>query len=415
MTLAHPTNTGRALWKRGYSRIRAQRRSAIRVFAMARPQRPQPSKKARFQQGDTPPGILDTERRDEILQPAGPRQRASAKDPQSTRQLGRADQLVVHHTVTVDGQAIQYTVDRHSCSSRSRRREHEGVSKAARSRRPFFFVACRDGSRWPAGPCSPLGQRRPRLSSVCPSLGVLGPRRVRQLADDGRRLPPPYRLVENAHLLDVLDLVFIDRSTRVSAGRRRGEKAEVPQLADIRSVGDFIRLYTRATAGGRRHSSSASYGIAGHWPATRERHGCTQTASCSSRRILDFGTAEFHPGNDYHRTSCSWAPAGNRVFALAPELLVDLRATLWRHEPSALDDPRWRCRGLPARRPRRHHHARDHDQAQPGHPHEPDGNLRIEIMQFTEELPARPAAHGGPAGQPLHRPRPRQRRRAFRA
>ena len=121
----------------------------------------------------------------------------------------------------------------------------------------------------------------PGSSSVWLHLGAFGPKTVR-LPDNGESPTPPYALVDNEFsLLDVTDLVFIDP---VSTGFSRAVPGVDPKRfhgfeEDIKSVGDFIRLYTtRYGAGGRRNMSrervTARPGPPG-WPATfRTSRGC---------------------------------------------------------------------------------------------------------------------------------------------
>src|SRR5689334_17901401 len=86
----------------------------------------------------------------------------------------------------------------------------------------------------------------PGSSSVWMHMGLLGPRRV-VLEEDGSPLPPPYKTVDNEYsLLDETDLVFIDP---VSTGFSRAVKpADASKFhgveGDLRSVAEFIRLYT---------------------------------------------------------------------------------------------------------------------------------------------------------------------------
>jgi hypothetical protein len=106
--------------------------------------------------------------------------------------------------------------------------EEEGASDGEKPRASIFFIAyTRDGVDDPASrPLTFSFNGGPGSSSVWLHLGVLGPRRV-LLDYEGFALRPPYQLVDNeASLLDVTDLVFIDP---VSTGFSRpvpGEKAK---------------------------------------------------------------------------------------------------------------------------------------------------------------------------------------------
>jgi carboxypeptidase C (cathepsin A) len=187
----------------------------------------------------------------------------------------------------------------------------------------------------------------PGSSSVWLHLGVLGPRRV-EMGDAGSLLPPPYRLVDNEFsLLDVTDLVFIDP---VSTGFSRpapGEKAKQFHnfKKDIGSVGDFIRLYT--TRYQRWHSPKfligESYGTtraAGLSGYLQDRHGMYLNGIMLVSSILDFGTADFHPGNDlphilYLPTYAATAWYHQRLDA---QLQKDLHGLLDEVEAFALDE-----------------------------------------------------------------------------
>ena len=85
----------------------------------------------------------------------------------------------------------------------------------------------------------------PGSSAIWLHIGTFGPRRA-VLSDEGHSVPP-YQLVDNAQsILDLTDLVFIDP---VSTGYSRPAPGEDPKQfhgveEDIKSVGEFIRLYT---------------------------------------------------------------------------------------------------------------------------------------------------------------------------
>ncbi len=124
--------------------------------------------------------------------------------------------------------------------------------------------------------------------------------------DEGWAPPPPYRLVDNeASLLDVTDLVFIDP---VSTGFSRpvpGEKAQAFHsfTKDIESVGDFIRLYAsrygRWTSPkfliGESYGTTRAAGLSGY---LQERHGMYLNGIMLVSIVLDFQTLQFLPGND---------------------------------------------------------------------------------------------------------------------
>ncbi len=228
---------------------------------------------------------------------------ASAPAPQ--------DNLVTtQHTLTIDGQAIAYTVTAGTIvlkEETEKKGEEEGASEGEKPRASIFFIAyTRDGVDDPASrPVTFSFNGGPGSSSVWLHLGVLGPRRV-LLDDDGFALRPPYKLVDNeASLLDVTDLVFIDP---VSTGFSRpapGEKAKDFHgfTKDIESVGDFIRLYTSRYRrwlspkflAGESYGTTRAAGLSGY---LQQRHGLWLNGVMLVSSILDFQTADFNPGND---------------------------------------------------------------------------------------------------------------------
>lgn len=154
------------------------------------------------------------------------------------------------HTVTINGQVIHYTVTAGTIVLKEEVEKvgEPGLSDGEQPKAAIFFVA------YTRDDVADRGQRPltfsfnggPGSSSVWLHLGVLGPRRV-LMDEEGGPLPPPHRLVENEHsLLDVTDLVFVDPVStgysRVVAGKKAKEFHGIKK--DVKSVGDFIRLYT---------------------------------------------------------------------------------------------------------------------------------------------------------------------------
>src|SRR5229473_2853588 len=145
----------------------------------------------------------------------------------------------------------------------------------------------------------------PGSASVWLHLGLLGPRRV-QMGDAGALRPPPYKLVDNdASLLDVTDLVFIDP---VSTGYSRAVPGEPPKQfhgieEDVQSVAEFIRLYaTRSKRwpspkflAGESYGTTRAAGLSGY---LQQHFGMYLNGIVLVSSILNFETAEFDPGND---------------------------------------------------------------------------------------------------------------------
>lgn len=259
------------------------------------------------------------------------------------------DQIVeTKHVITIGGQELRYTVTAGTIVLREEA-EKEGAAEGEKPRATIFFVAyTRDDLVDPSRrPITFAFNGGPGSSSVWLHLGLLGPRRV-LMDEEGRPLPPPYRLVENEHsLLDVSDLVFIDP---ISTGFSRvlpGEQAKQFHgfKKDIESVGDFIRLYTSRYGrwlspkflAGESYGTTRAGGLAGY---LQERHGLYLNGLMLISAVLNFQTLEFDPGNDlpYILFLPSYAATAFYHRRLPPDLQADLRATLAEVEAFALGE-----------------------------------------------------------------------------
>jgi carboxypeptidase C (cathepsin A) len=221
------------------------------------------------------------------------------------------DQLAItEHHLTLDGKEITYTVTAGTLvlkEESEKAGDKAGEAEGEKPKATVFFVAytLKDVDDTAQRPITFSFNGGPGSSSVWLHLGVLGPRRV-VMDDLGQLPPPPYRLTDNAYsLLDKTDLVFIDP---MSTGYSRpvvGEKAKefLNFKKDIESVGDFIRLYTTRYRRwlspkfliGESYGTTRAAGLSGY---LQERHGLYLNGIMLVSSILDFGTADAHPGND---------------------------------------------------------------------------------------------------------------------
>ncbi|MCA9875378.1 MAG: hypothetical protein KC441_17020, partial [Anaerolineales bacterium] len=184
------------------------------------------------------------------------------------------------HTLYLNGQEIAYTA---TTGTLVLKEEHEKDDKneGEKPKAAIFFVAyTKDNASAASRPITFAFNGGPGSSSVWLHLGLFGPKRV-QAEDDGRALPPPYRLIDNDFsLLDHTDLVFIDP---VSTGFSRAVPGEKPKefhgfKKDIESVGDFIRLFTTRYGrwsspkflAGESYGTTRAAGLSGY---LQERHG----------------------------------------------------------------------------------------------------------------------------------------------
>ncbi len=230
---------------------------------------------------------------------------------------------ITHHTLTLGGEELRYTVTTGTLVLREEARK-EGVSEGEKAKATVFFVAYTlDDADPQTRPVTFSFNGGPGSSSVWLHLGLLGPKRV-VFEDEGHPTPPPYRLVDNeVTLLRESDLIFIDPVStgysRAVSGEKVGEFHGYKQ--DIESVGDFVRLYTTRHGRwlspkfliGESYGTTRAAGLSGY---LQERHGLYLSGVMLISSVLDFGTLLAQPGNDL------------------PHLLIlpSFTATAWYHE-----------------------------------------------------------------------------------
>jgi carboxypeptidase C (cathepsin A) len=202
------------------------------------------------------------------------------------------------HTVVIDGQEIAYTATAGTLILK----DEEDKPKAS-----LFYVAyTRDGVEDVAQrPITFSFNGGPGSSSVWMHLGVVGPRRV-LMDPEGGQLQPPFKLVNNEYsLLDVTDLVFIDPVSTGYSRAVQGEEAKqfhgVEQ--DIKSVGEFIRLYTTRAKRwaspkfliGESYGTTRAAGLSGH---LQNEIGMYLNGIMLVSSVLNFQSILFNLGND---------------------------------------------------------------------------------------------------------------------
>ena len=202
------------------------------------------------------------------------------------------------HSLKIGGQEIKYAATAGTILLKL----EDGTPKAS-----IFYVAYTKDDVSDAGqrPITFSFNGGPGSSSVWLHLGAFGPRRV-QMGDAGALLPPPYKLVDNdASLLDITDLVFIDP---VSTGYSRAVPGEPEKQfhgidEDVKSVAEFIRLYATRNKrwaspkflAGESYGTTRAAGLSGY---LQQRFGMYLNGIVLVSSILNFETAEFDAGND---------------------------------------------------------------------------------------------------------------------
>lgn len=202
------------------------------------------------------------------------------------------------HSVKIGGNLVSYT----ATAGNLLLKEEDGKPKA----NIFFVSYVKDGvadtSNRPITYCFNGG---PGSSSVWLHLGAFGPKRV-FAKEDGQPLPPPYHLIDNEYsLLDLTDLVFIDP---VTTGYSRAVPGENPSQyhgvrEDVKSVGEFIRLFTTRFhrwsspkfLAGESYGTTRAAGLAGYM---EQNDGMYFNGVILISSILNFETARFDQGND---------------------------------------------------------------------------------------------------------------------
>jgi carboxypeptidase C (cathepsin A) len=255
-----------------------------------------------------------------------------AADPPDPKKAEPEPPSVTEHETTIGGKAIKYT----ATAGYMRLPDYEGKPKA-----DVFYIAY---TRHDIDPAPPASQRPitfafnggPGSSSVWLHLGAIGPKRVDLgETDDPPTAPaPPYKLVENdSSWLDVTDLVFIDP---VSTGYSRPVEGENSQQfhgvdEDVRSVGEFIRLYTTRNQrwaspkflAGESYGTTRAAGLSGY---LQDEYGMYLSGIVLVSAVLNFQTIEFDQGNDtpYWLYVPTYAATAWYHHKLAPDLQADL-------------------------------------------------------------------------------------------
>ena len=161
-----------------------------------------------------------------------------SKSDSAQAAIPKAHRSVTEHSVTINGQQIDYTATAGTMILQNNKGEpvasfgYTAYSKNGvddKSQRPVTFS-------YNGGPGS---------SSIWLHMGVMGPKRV--VVNDPENTPPaPYQLTDNQYsLLNATDIVMVDPvGTGISRAIGKAENADFWGLQqDIRSVSNFIQTY----------------------------------------------------------------------------------------------------------------------------------------------------------------------------
>ena len=224
---------------------------------------------------------------------------------------------VTEHTVTVNGKTLKYhaTAGYLVLKTEGSKADKDDKPKAADKilkddvtpKARVFFVAytlddVKDPGKRPLTFCFNGG---PGSSAVWLHMGAMAPRRT-QLTDEGEAPPPPWQLVDNESTwLDDTDLVFIDPvSTGYSRPLPEEDSKQFHGLQeDVRSVGEFIRLYTTRNERwlspkfvvGESYGTTRAAGLSDY---LQNRYGLYLNGIVLVSSAMNFGTIVFSPQND---------------------------------------------------------------------------------------------------------------------
>jgi len=222
----------------------------------------------------------------------------AGEKPKDEKKAPEDKSVLTKHSVKIGGQEVKYTATAGTMVLKL----EDGTAKAS-----VFYVAYTkdDVTDATKRPITFAFNGGPGAGSLWLHVGALGPRRV-EMGDVGNLLPPPYKFVDNeASILDVTDIVFIDP---VTTGYSRPVPGEADKQfhgvqEDVQSVGDFIRLWATRNRrwGSPKFLAGESYGTtraAGLSGYLQQRYGMYLNGIILISSILNFQTAEFDTGND---------------------------------------------------------------------------------------------------------------------
>ncbi|MBR6091056.1 MAG: hypothetical protein IKP86_14050, partial [Anaerolineaceae bacterium] len=217
------------------------------------------------------------------------------------------DHLVsTKHCVTINGKEIRYTATVGTMVV-SQESNKDGVYEGEKPRFEIFFTAYTldEPGDISARPLTFSFNGGPGSSSIWVHMGFLGPRRV-SLDDEGNVVKFPAPVIDNEYsILDLTDLVFIDPVMTGYSRSIPGNKDSdfFGYTKDIKSVGDFIRLYVSRYErwsspkylAGESYGTPRSVGLAKY---LSEEYSLYLNGLMLISTANDFSTLEFTSGNE---------------------------------------------------------------------------------------------------------------------
>jgi len=240
----------------------------LALFAQQTPATPAATPQGRGAQAQTPAATTPAVATETPATPGGGRGRGGVSGP-GPAVGGEIDEtpVVTHHSINVDGKALNYTVT----VAQMPLKDASGETEA----HIFYMAYTLDGVTDPAQrPLTYCFNGGPGSPSMWVHMGGMGPRSPKLMAN-GSMPQPPYKLIDNQSTwLDKTDLVFIDP---VGTGYSRAKTVAIASRmnsvqGDIQSVGEFMRLYVERNArqasplfiAGESYGTFRAAGLAGY-------------------------------------------------------------------------------------------------------------------------------------------------------
>ncbi|HET6252292.1 MAG TPA: hypothetical protein VFE47_31690 [Tepidisphaeraceae bacterium] len=224
--------------------------------------------------------------------------RADGPPDQGKHEAAPAHISTTDGQIEIDGQPLKYKAS----AGHIELKDESGKSKAE-----MFFVAYEKQPADDAAhrPITFVFNGGPGAAAVWLHLGTAGPKRI-ALNEAGDAPAPPYHLEDNPNTwLPASDLVFIDP---VGTGYSRAANGEDPKQfygveEDIRSVGEFIRIYITRNSrwlspkflAGESYGTTRAAGLSEH---LLEQEGISLNGIVLISSVLNFGTIESSASND---------------------------------------------------------------------------------------------------------------------
>ena len=247
---------------------------------------------------------------------------------------------ITRHSITIDKKLLHYQ----AAAGYMLMKDESGKHQAS----VFFIAYTKEGvTDVKTRPITFAFNGGPGSASLWLHMGALGPKRVK-MSDEGFQLPQPFQYVDNEQTwLEFTDLVFIDPvSTGYSRPAPGVDKKQFHGVEeDVRSVGDFIRLYVTKNDRwlspkficGESYGTTRAAGLSGY---LQDTYGMYLQGLVLVSSILNFHTARFVPGNDlpYPLFLPTYTAAAWYHKKLPEKYQKDLNKTLKEVEQWALSD-----------------------------------------------------------------------------